>query len=182
MLWTAFSEFSPKSGVGHGQEHILIQRWEDIVDVFQSPELVNQLIEDEPSILRWPRRTARNALHYLEIYLGEEVPDQTVRALWFLIFLSGVWMQGDGVFERNVKVNMVSTIGIYSSSIPSIHYKQSKCRMWRCHSEAQRPGGERSRLRMSLPVDQECQEHARVPSGVDQCPWLPSWQFSLWQV
>ena len=56
-----------------GQEHILIQRWEDMVDVFQSPELVNQLIEDEPSILRWPRRTARNALHYLEIYLGEEV-------------------------------------------------------------------------------------------------------------
>lgn len=66
-----FSEFSRIWG--HGQEHILIQRWEDIVDVFQSPELVNQLIEDEPSILRWPRRTARNALHYLEIYLGEEV-------------------------------------------------------------------------------------------------------------
>ena len=28
------------------QEHLLIRRWEDMVDVFQSPELVNQLIED----------------------------------------------------------------------------------------------------------------------------------------
>ncbi|CAK9097734.1 Hydrocephalus-inducing protein (Protein Hy-3) [Durusdinium trenchii] len=60
------------------EEHILIRRWEDIVDFFQSPELVNQLIEDEPSILRWPRRMARNALHYLEIYLGYEAAREAV--------------------------------------------------------------------------------------------------------
>ena len=53
------------------------------MDVFQSPELVNQLIEDEPSILRWPRRTARNALHYLEIYLGEEVLPSEPGDIWF---------------------------------------------------------------------------------------------------
>lgn len=28
------------------EEHILIRRWEDMVDMFQSPELVNQLVED----------------------------------------------------------------------------------------------------------------------------------------
>lgn len=67
------------------EEHILIQRWDDMVDVFQSPELVNQLIEDEPSILRWPRRTARNALHYLEIYLGEEEAKEAVFECPFLL-------------------------------------------------------------------------------------------------
>lgn len=39
----------------------------------QGGRLQNTPKQDEPSILRWPRRTARNALHYLEIYLGEEV-------------------------------------------------------------------------------------------------------------
>ena len=67
------------------EEHLLIRRWEDMVDVFQSPELVNQLIEDEPSILRWPRRTARNALHYLEIYLGEEAAKEAVFECPFLL-------------------------------------------------------------------------------------------------
>ncbi|CAE7232356.1 HYDIN [Symbiodinium sp. CCMP2456] len=60
------------------EEHILIRRWEDMVDIFGSPELVNQLIEDEPSILRMPRRTARNALHLLSIYLGEEAAKEAV--------------------------------------------------------------------------------------------------------
>ncbi|CAE7461731.1 HYDIN [Symbiodinium sp. CCMP2592] len=60
------------------EEHILIRRWEDMVDIFESPELVNQLIEDEPSILRMPRRTARNALHLLSIYLGEEAAKEAV--------------------------------------------------------------------------------------------------------
>mmetsp|Transcript_27349 Transcript_27349/g.63682 ORF Transcript_27349/g.63682 Transcript_27349/m.63682 type:complete len:448 (-) Transcript_27349:195-1538(-) len=60
------------------EEHILIRRWEDMVDIFGSPELVNQLIEDEPSIMRWPRRRARNALHLLSIYLGEEAAKEAV--------------------------------------------------------------------------------------------------------
>ena len=79
------------------QEHVLIRRWEDMVDIFGSPELVNQLIEDhrqdhveshsaspalagqdEPSILRMPRRTARNALHLLSIYLGEEAQSSSL--------------------------------------------------------------------------------------------------------
>lgn len=38
--------------LGPWQEHILIQRWEDMVDVFQSPELVNQLIEESGWVMR----------------------------------------------------------------------------------------------------------------------------------
>eukprot|EP00931_Biecheleriopsis_adriatica_P008075 TRINITY_DN109307_c0_g1_i1.p1 TRINITY_DN109307_c0_g1~~TRINITY_DN109307_c0_g1_i1.p1 ORF type:complete len:462 (-),score=74.76 TRINITY_DN109307_c0_g1_i1:83-1444(-) len=67
------------------EEHVLIRRWEDLVDVFGSSEIVNQLVEDEPSILRWPRRKARNAFHYLQMYLGPKVARHVVVECPFLL-------------------------------------------------------------------------------------------------
>ena len=131
------------------KEHILIRRWEDMVDMFGSPELVNQLIEewlhwlqahhevdrtrtaqkvdtvqDEPSILRWPRRTARNALHLLSIYLGEEA----------------------------------QTAG---------HAKKSASRL---HGL---PGCEGSRFRVPVFAHQKLQANAGNAPGADQCVGIP---------
>lgn len=67
------------------EEHILIQRWEDLRDLFGSVELAHQLVEDEPSILRWPRKMPRRAFHYYAMYLGPEVARDVVIECPFLL-------------------------------------------------------------------------------------------------
>ena len=59
---------------GARSEELSIRNLKIFITETCSAERTNAPKQDEPSILRWPRRTARNALHYLEIYLGEEVP------------------------------------------------------------------------------------------------------------
>ncbi|CAE8688829.1 unnamed protein product, partial [Polarella glacialis] len=76
------------------EEHILIRRWEDIADLFGSPEIANQLVQEQPDILRWARRMPRRAHHYLSMYLSPEVATQVVFECPFLLTKRAGSMRG----------------------------------------------------------------------------------------
>lgn len=59
-------------------EHKLIQRWEDLAAVFGGAEAANELVLEDPSVLRWPRPVARRAFHYLEVHLGPQAARKVV--------------------------------------------------------------------------------------------------------
>jgi len=60
------------------EEHLLIERWEDISAIFGGGDYANELVMEEPSILRWPKPGPRRSYHYLEMYLGEKAARKVV--------------------------------------------------------------------------------------------------------
>lgn len=60
------------------REVTLVQRWQDLVDVFGGSAAANELVTREPSVLRWPRLRARRCFHFYSLYLGPQVARELV--------------------------------------------------------------------------------------------------------
>lgn len=60
------------------EEHVIIRRWEDIVDTFGSIQDANFLCDRDPTILRRPRGTCRQIFYFLSLYLGAETAREVV--------------------------------------------------------------------------------------------------------
>jgi len=71
------------------EEHILIRRWESLVEVFGGSEEANTLVLEEPSLLRVHRTTTKRAFHYLSLYLGPQVAKKVSFAMPYVLTRKG---------------------------------------------------------------------------------------------
>lgn len=60
------------------EEHHLIKRWEDLVNVFGGVEAATELVYKEPKILRSPRPLPRRTFHFLCMHLGPKMARDVV--------------------------------------------------------------------------------------------------------
>lgn len=67
------------------EEHVLIRRWEELVDIFGGSEAANTLVLEDPTVLRWPRPIARRSFHYLSLYLGPQVARRIAFAMPYIL-------------------------------------------------------------------------------------------------
>mmetsp|Transcript_107715 Transcript_107715/g.303438 ORF Transcript_107715/g.303438 Transcript_107715/m.303438 type:complete len:486 (-) Transcript_107715:55-1512(-) len=71
------------------EEHILIERWESLADLFGGMDAATELVYRDASVMRWPKQVAQRAFHFISLYLGPKVARNVVFEQPYLLTRKG---------------------------------------------------------------------------------------------